>query len=262
MLLPGLAILALLQACATLPQGAQPDPRDRFERANRTVYKFNDALDRAVAKPVARAYVSTTPAPVRTGVSNFFGNLGYTKVMLNDLLQGKVTQFFSDTARLVVNTTVGIGGLFDPAGQMGLPAHDEDFGQTLGKWGAPPGPFLMLPLLGPSDVRDGLGLVADRFSEPDTYLIDSWNAHIGLTVGSLLDSRASLLGTDEMLSNSHDPYALMRNAYLQRRAYQVKDGTPSSDDDVEIIDDDPRGNRRLSARFSSCKSGKNVAEVR
>ncbi|MEJ0100512.1 MAG: VacJ family lipoprotein [Pseudomonadota bacterium] len=145
----------------------------------RTVYKFNDALDRAVAKPVAKAYVSATPAPVRTGVSNFFNNLGYTKVMVNDLLQGKVTQFFSDTARLVVNTTVGIGGLFDPASQIGLAAHDEDFGQTLGKWGVAPGPFLMLPLLGPSDMRDGLGLVADRFSEPDTYIVQSWHGRIG-----------------------------------------------------------------------------------
>jgi phospholipid-binding lipoprotein MlaA len=240
MLLLGLVFAALLPACATLPPDAKPDPRDRFERVNRRIYSFNSALDRNVARPAAKAYVAATPAPVRTGISNFFGNLGYSKVMLNDLLQGKVKDFFSDTARLVVNTTIGIGGLFDPASQLGLPEHDEDFGQTLGTWGMPSGPFLMLPLFGPSTVRDTAGLVADRFSEPDTYLVDTWHGRIGLTVGSLLDSRASLLGTDEMLAQSFDPYAFMRNAYLQRRDYQVTDGVASGkEDEFEIFEDEP-----------------------
>lgn len=239
-LLPILAIAALLPACATLPAGAKPDPRDRFERFNRGVYSFNSTLDKAVARPVAEAYVNTTPAPVRAGVGNFFNNLGYTKVMLNDLLQGKVRQFFSDTSRLVVNTTLGIGGLFDPAAQLGLPAHDEDFGQTLGKWGVPSGPFLMLPVLGPSTVRDATGLIADHFSEPNAYLADNWRESVGLTVGSLLDSRASLLGTDEMLSKSYDQYAFLRNAYLQRRAFQVSDGAATAaPDDLEIDEDEP-----------------------
>lgn len=239
-LLAALLIMGLLPACATLPPEARPDPRDRFERVNRGIYSFNNALDKNLARPAARAYVAATPAPVRTGIGNFFGNLGYTKVMINDLLQGKVRDFFADTARLVVNTTIGIGGLFDPASQLGLVEHDEDFGQTLGKWGVPPGPFLMLPLLGPSTTRDTVGLVADRFSEPDAYLVKTWNGRIGLTVGSLLDSRASLLGTDEMLAQSFDPYAFMRNAYLQRREYQVKDGAPSAqDDDFEIFEDEP-----------------------
>ena len=191
----------------------------------------------AVARPVAKAYVQVTPTPVRTGVSNFFSNLGYTKVMLNDLLQGKVGQFFSDTARLVVNTTVGIGGLFDPASQLGLATHDEDFGQTLGKWGVPPGPYIMLPLFGPSTMRDTVGLVADRFSEPDTYLVHTWHGRIGLTVGSLLDSRASLLGTDEMLASSYDQYAFLRNAYLQRRAFQVSDGE-APEQELELFEDE------------------------
>jgi phospholipid-binding lipoprotein MlaA len=239
-LLAGLLIAALLPACATLPPDAKPDPRDRFERVNRGIYSFNSALDRNLARPAARAYVAATPAPVRTGIGNFFGNLGYTKVMINDLLQGKVRDFFADTARLLVNTTIGIGGLFDPASQLGLVEHDEDFGQTLGAWGVPAGPFLMLPLLGPSTMRDTVGLVADRFSEPDTYLVNTWHGRIGLTVGSLLDSRASLLGTDEMLAQSFDPYAFMRNAYLQRREYQVRDGGPSAqDDEFEIFEDEP-----------------------
>ena len=232
-----LAIVTLLPACATLPPDARRDPRDRFERVNRSIYSFNSTLDRAVARPVAKAYVQVTPTPVRTGVSNFFSNLGYTKVMLNDLLQGKVGQFFSDTARLVVNTTVGIGGLFDPASQLGLATHDEDFGQTLGKWGVPPGPYIMLPLFGPSTMRDTVGLVADRFSEPDTYLVHTWHGRIGLTVGSLLDSRASLLGTDEMLASSYDQYAFLRNAYLQRRAFQVSDGE-APEQELELFEDE------------------------
>jgi phospholipid-binding lipoprotein MlaA len=239
-LLAGLLVVALLPACATLPPDAKPDPRDRFERVNRGIYSFNSALDRNLARPAAKAYVAATPAPVRTGIGNFFSNLGYTKVMINDLLQGKVGYFFADTARLLVNTTIGIGGLFDPASQLGLQERDEDFGQTLGTWGMPSGPFLMLPLLGPSTVRDTVGLVADRFSEPDTYLVKTWHGRIGLTVGSLLDSRASLLGTDEMLAQSFDPYAFMRNAYLQRRDYQIKDGASSAaDDDFEIFEDEP-----------------------
>ncbi len=126
------------RACSPRARRCRPaerDPRDRFERSNRAVYRFNDSLDRHVAKPVAKAYVKVTPRPVRSGVSNFFNNLAYPTVMVNSLLQGKVKHFFSDTARLVVNTTIGIGGLFDPASQIGLPSHDEDFGQTLGKWG-------------------------------------------------------------------------------------------------------------------------------
>jgi phospholipid-binding lipoprotein MlaA len=237
-LLPGLAALALLPACAALPPDTERDPRDRFERFNRSVYNFNDALDRAVARPVAKAYVKVTPTPVRTGIGNFFQNLGYTRVILNDLLQGKGVQFFQDIGRLLVNTTIGIGGLFDPAGQLGLPANDEDFGQTLGTWGVAPGPYLVLPLLGPSTVRDGIGRVADRYSEPETYLIDDWKVQAGIVVASLVDTRASLLSTDELLTSSFDPYAFMRNAYLQRREFQVTDGAASGGEDFEIFEFD------------------------
>lgn len=237
-LLPALVVMALLPACASLPPGTERDSRDHFERFNRSVYVFNDTLDRAVAKPVAKAYVKVTPAPVRTGVGNFFQNLFYTTVIFNDLLQGKGGQFFADTMRLLVNTTIGIAGLFDPAGQLGLSAHDEDFGQTLGKWGVPPGPFLMLPVLGPSTMRDTFSLVADHYSEADTYLVHGWKAQGGITVGSLLDKRASLLAADDLLNDSFDPYAFMRNAYLQRREFQVTDGATTGGDDFEIFEDE------------------------
>lgn len=236
LLLLGLALTCLLPACATLPPGER-DPRDRFERMNRSVHRFNDALDRGVAKPVAKAYVKVTPQPVRTGFSNFFRNLTYPTVMVNDLLQGKGKAFVSDTARLLINSTLGIGGLFDPASQMGLPAGDEDFGQTLGRWGVPAGPYLVLPFLGPSSVRDGVGFAGDQFTDPKSYLSDPY-ARWGLTLASLVDLRASLLGTDEVLEQSFDPYAFVRNAYLQRREYQVKDGDVPVEE-MEIFEDEP-----------------------
>lgn len=229
-----LALSGLLTACATLPPG-QRDPRDRFERTNRAVYRFNDALDRGIAKPLAKGYVKVTPRPVRTGVSNFFHNLTYPTVIINDLLQGKIKSFGGDTARLVVNTTLGIGGLFDPATRMGLPAGDEDFGQTLGRWGVPPGPYVVLPIFGPSDVRDTVGFAGDWFTDPKNYVSNIYLS-LGLSGGALLDKRAELLSTDDVLARSFDPYVFVRNAYLQRREFQVKDGKPV--DDVEIIEDE------------------------
>jgi phospholipid-binding lipoprotein MlaA len=229
-----LALSGLLTGCAALPPG-EHDPRDRFERSNRAVYRFNDALDRHIGKPIARGYVKVTPRPVRTGISNFFENLGYTTVIVNDLLQGKLKSFGGDTARLVVNTTLGIGGLFDPATRMGLPTGDEDFGQTLGKWGVPPGPYIVLPVFGPSNVRDTVGFVGDQFTDPKFY-IKNFYVSLGVTGMDLVDKRAELLSTDDVLGRAYDPYVFIRNAYLQRREYQVKDGTQA--DDVEIFEDD------------------------
>jgi phospholipid-binding lipoprotein MlaA len=226
-----LAAAGLLSGCAALPPGER-DPRDRFERANRAVYRFNDSLDRHIAKPLAKGYVKVVPHPVRAGVSNFFHNLTYPTVIVNDLLQAKFKSFASDSTRLVVNTTIGIGGLFDPASQMGLATGDEDFGQTLGKWGVPQGPYMVLPILGPSTVRDTVGYVGDQFTDPKNYVSNFYVA-LGLTGMSLLDRRVELLATDDVLSRAYDPYVFIRNAYLQRREYQVKDGDPSTAD-VEI----------------------------
>lgn len=231
-----LALAGLLSGCATLPQGER-DPRDRFERVNRSIYKFNDALDRSIARPVAKAYVKVTPAPVRTGFSNFFRNLTSPTVILNNLLQLKVKAFAADTARLVVNTTIGIGGLFDPASQIGLPAGNEDFGQTLGRWGVPAGPYVVLPLLGPSSVRDSVGFVADQFTDPKTYVKDDY-AYWSLTAVSLVDTRAELLATEDVLDRSYDPYAFMRNAYLQRREYLVNDGAVP-EEELELFEEEP-----------------------
>lgn len=235
-ILLALLCAGLLPACATLPPGER-DPRDPWERFNRSTYRFNDALDRGVARPVAKAYTKVTPAPVRTGVSNFFRNLNSATVIVNNLLQLKPKAFVTETARLVVNTTLGIGGLFDPASQMGLPAGDEDFGQTLGRWGVNSGPYLVLPFLGPSSARDTVGLVGDQFTDPKYYLVNDIWVNAGLTVGSLIDTRASLLGTDEVLQEAFDPYVFMRNAFLQRREFQVKDGNvPAQQEEFEIFE--------------------------
>ncbi|HTU65346.1 MAG TPA: VacJ family lipoprotein [Steroidobacteraceae bacterium] len=218
-----LALCALLIAgCATVPSG-KPDPRDPWEGFNRASYKFNDALDRAVAKPVAKGYKKVTPKFVRTGISNFFANLDTVPTIINDVLQGKIKQAGHDSGRFLLNSTVGLGGLFDPASAAGMERNDEDFGQTLGKWGVKSGPYLMLPVLGPSTVRDAMAKPVDSYSSPLTYLQDDSTRYIirGIEV---IDLRADLLSLDAQIEGSYDKYAFIRNAWLQRREYLVTDG--------------------------------------
>ena len=218
-----LALAALMLAgCATLPSG-KPDPRDPLERFNRSMFAFNDALDKAVAKPVAKAYVKVTPRFVRTGVSNVFNNLNTLGTAVNDVLQGKMKQAGRDSARFLMNSTLGLAGLFDPATAAGLELNDEDFGQTFGKWGMKPGPYLMLPLLGPSTFRDSFGKLADQFTYPLYYLEDD-STRLIIRGVRLLDMRADLLDLDEQIDQSYDRYAFVRNAWLSRREFQVTDG--------------------------------------
>ncbi|HEV7633415.1 MAG TPA: VacJ family lipoprotein [Steroidobacteraceae bacterium] len=241
-----IALLSLAAGCASLPPGSQRDPRDRFERYNRAMFSFNQAVDRTVVRPVAVGYTKITPRPVRQGISNFLANLSYPVVIVNDVLQAKPELFARDAARLVVNTTIGIGGLFDPASKFGLSANDEDLGQTFGRWGLPQGPYVMLPLLGPTTVRDGVGRVGDQFAEPRTYINDS-TVRYGLTGLDLLDTRARLLDADEVMNRAFDPYAFVRNAYLQRRLYQVTDGNapeeefPEDDVSEEAVPEEKSG---------------------
>jgi phospholipid-binding lipoprotein MlaA len=228
--LPALC-LVLLAGCAVQPP-AKPDPRDPWERMNRVTYKFNDKLDKAFLRPVARTYRKVTPQPVRRGVSNFLSNLSYPLVMANDLLQGQFKPFVNDTVRLVMNTTMGVGGLFDPASRAGLDRNDRDFGQTLGKWGLKPGPYLVIPLLGPSDVRDTVGRAVDGYGDPRNYLGNDW-AIYGLWALGFLDLRTQLLDTTRLIDSAYDPYAFVRNAYLQNRAYKVHGSNPQSEEERE-----------------------------
>ncbi len=203
-------------------EGNAGQPSDPWQGMNRKIFAFNDAMDRWVLKPVAKGYAKITPRLVRRGISNFFSNLSYPIVIVNDFLQGKFANGASDTGRFVMNTTLGLGGLFDPAAGAGLQLHDEDFGQTFAKWGAGSGPFLVLPFLGPSDVRDGLGSAVGIYAQPIRYLIDDERTRYGLTALNFIEIRASLLDAEQLISG--DRYTFMRDAYLQRREYLIKDG--------------------------------------
>jgi phospholipid-binding lipoprotein MlaA len=213
---------SMLGGCATLPPG-KPDPSDRFERVNRSVFSFNRAIDHAVVRPMARAYVKITPAPVRSSISNFFTNLDYPITIVNDFLQGKLHDGFSDVGRFGVNSVIGIGGLFDPASHWGMEKHNEDFGLTLARWGLGSGPYLMLPILGPSTVRDAPGRVADRFVTPTSYL-NNTGLEVGTFVAKGVTARAGVLDMDQVIDSAFDPYAFVRNAWLQRREYQIHNG--------------------------------------
>jgi phospholipid-binding lipoprotein MlaA len=225
-------LLSLITGCASNPGG---DPGDPYESANRKIYNFNDAIDRNVLQPVARGYVDVTPKPVRTGFTNFFANAGYLNVIANDLLQGKGKQFLSDSGRFVVNSTFGLGGLFDPAREMGLVAHDEDLGQTFGVWGAGEGAYLNLPLGGPSSVRDAPGFVAAIFTNPLTYLNPVVN--IPLNVVNAVNTRANLLEATNIRDQAAlDPYTFVREAYRQQREFKIYDGNPPGDGFDEYLD--------------------------
>ncbi len=216
---------AMLSGCATVDRDYR-DPRDPLEPFNRAMYQFNDGLDRAIIKPVAQGYKAVAPTPVDKGITNFFSNLSDVRSAANNLLQLKVTRAASDVGRVVINTTVGLLGFIDVATNMNIPRYNEDFGQTLGVWGAASGPYLVLPLFGPSSGRDAVGLVVDSYSDPVTY-VDPASVRWGLRTVRLVDRRADLLGASRVLEEAAlDPYRFVREAYLQRRENDVNDGNP------------------------------------
>jgi len=219
-LLVGLIVLTV-SGCATTS-------KDPLEGMNRAVYRFNDVADKAVIKPVATAYRTVAPSPIRKGVSNFFSNLGMLTTVFNDLLQLKFSKAFTDAGRFVINTTFGIAGLIDVASMDNIEKRNEDFGQTLGHWGVGQGAYLVLPFLGPSSVRDTFGLVFDTVTtDPITYTYNTGQIrlHNQIRMAQILDTRTQLLdATNLMEGASLDPYAFMRDAYLQRRASLVQDG--------------------------------------
>ena len=221
--------LGVLGGCASTN-----DPRDPLEPINRGVYQFNDGVDTMFLKPVAEVYQAIIPPVARTGVSNVFANINDVVVALNNLLQGKVTEALSDVGRVLINTTAGLFGLFDVATPVGLEKHDEDFGQTLGYWGLGDGPYLVLPLLGPSNLRDTAGRVVDYNTDPVTYIEPTRdrNQVQGLR---LVSRRAELLSASRLLSVAAlDEYEFVREAYLQRRRNLIYDGNPPREKEVGI----------------------------
>lgn len=215
-------LVMLATGCATQSN------RDPLESVNRGVYKFNDVTDRAILKPVASAYKTVTPSPIRKGFSNFFNNLSSLTTVLNDILQLKFANAFTDAGRFVINSTFGLAGFIDVASMDDIPVHKEDFGQTLGHWGVGNGPYIVLPLIGPSTLRDATGFVVDRAtSDPITYThnIGEIRLHNQLRAAQLLVIRTELLDASDLLESAAlDPYTFTRDAYLQRRASQVQDG--------------------------------------
>ena len=216
-LLAGLLVLALLQGCAT-----GPNPRDPFEPFNRSVMRFNDGLDEAIIKPVAQAYQGAVPSPVRTGVSNFFGNLSDVWSFANNVLQAKPQAAADSFVRVGVNTLIGLGGVLDWATLMGVERHREDFGKTLGRWGVATGPYLVLPVLGPSTVRDTAALLVD--SKGDLVMqIDNVATRNSLYFLRAVDLRASLLRAGDVLDQAAlDKYTFTRDSYLQRRGAVIE----------------------------------------
>jgi phospholipid-binding lipoprotein MlaA len=217
--LPRLGALALSVALAACSTVRTPSPTDPLEGVNRTIFTFNDTLDKYTFKPVAQGYQWAVPQPIRTGVTNVFANVGDAYTAFNELLQLKITDFVSDIMRVTVNTFWGIGGLFDVASLMNLPKHQQDFGLTLGHYGVPAGPYVVLPLLGPSNVRDGVGTIADFELDPTSF-IEPVSIRNYVFVVRLINTRANLLGASDLLSNAAlDKYSFVRDAYLQRREY-------------------------------------------
>ena len=234
--------LAAVAGCATTPGVDHQDrhtagPKDPYEAVNRKVFAFNDTIDEYALKPVAKAYNAVIPSPVRTGVHNFFGNFTDAWSAVNQLLQGKPRDAGTMTLRVLTNTTIGIAGIFDPATSLGLERKSEDLGLTLGHWGLEPGPYLVLPLFGSSDIRDGLALPADTYVSPALLVPKFWQGVAVDTVG-VIDTRAGLLGASQMLDElAFDRYTFMRDAYITRRRSLVYDGNPPELPDTDDADD-------------------------
>jgi len=224
-----LSLYLVVNVCVAADADEYENDGDPLENLNQIFYGINDVIDRAFLEPVATFYVDHAPEGLQRGVSNFFDNIAYLGVIINDLLQGKGTDAAKDTGRFIVNTTIGIAGIFDPATSLGMERHEEDFGQTLGVWGAGEGAYLVLPLLGPSSVRDVPGVAMGMFTNILYYIEGSML--LPLIAVSAIDKRAELLTATRLRDQSTvgDPYIVTRSAYRQRRNHLIYDGDPPMD---------------------------------
>lgn len=228
--------VSVLAGCA-----AGPNPRDPIEPFNRAMFSFNEGVDNAVLKPVAQGYRSAVPEPIRAGIGNFFSNLEDLWIAVNQVLQGKIVEGVQDTARFVFNSTIGLFGLIDVASDMGLPKHDEDLGQTFGKWGIDSGAYLVIPFLGPSSIRDGVGRVGDTQADI-VWNIRHVSTRNSLAGVRLVSERADLLDAVRVLEDAAlDKYVFIRDSYLQRRRSLVYDGEPPRETSSETSAADTDG---------------------
>ena len=228
--LVGILLIALF--CSAAVSVTAEEVGDPLEGINHKIYAFNTKADDYLLKPIAKGYRKILPKPIRTGIGNFFLNFGYPVVAVNQFLQGKGRDGLSDTVRFLVNSTLGIGGLFDPASNIGLKEHEEGFSQTFAVWGIGSGPYLVVPLWGPSTVRGSVGSIADSFSHPMGYVVTSDPLYIGLSATLFINKRAELLDLESLIIG--DKYIFIRDAYLQRQQFLINDGEiedPFADDD-------------------------------
>jgi phospholipid-binding lipoprotein MlaA len=227
--------LSLLAGCASQPV-ARKDPRDPWERMNRVTQKFNDGFENAIALPVGHGYKRVVPNFMQIGIGNFMDNIQLPITIVADLLQAKPKLFANDTGRFLLNSTVGLGGILDPATPVGLSKNVNDMGRTFGTWGLPPGPYFVIPVLGPSSVRDAVGKIPDGYYLAPSAYIKSWQWSLAFygVYGVDLSARY-LIPTEDTLRqvNPYDRYAFIRNAWLQRREYLIHGTTPKSDDETE-----------------------------
>lgn len=230
LVLLGFLALPLLNGCTTLQSNDDPlvqTSSDPLEGLNRSIYAFNDGADKLIVRPVAKTYDVVLPAPAKQGVSNFFNNLTEPLNIVNNLLQGKWERSLTSTYRFAVNSTVGLLGLFDVAARYNVGVAKEDLGQTLASWGAGPGPYIMMPFIGPTTLRDGLGRAASAaVYYPNNNLSDDSGKSTAVTALEIIDLRASLLGADKLLDKQVDPYSFLKNAYDQNRLNAIYDGNP------------------------------------
>lgn len=220
--------LLLLSACASVPGG--PAEGDPFESYNRAMFSFNEGLDEYILRPVAEGYEAALPNPIKTGISNFFSNIGDIFVILNDILQFKFKQALEDTGRFIFNSTIGLYGLIDVATPMGLPKHKEDFGQTLATWGVADGPYIVLPFFGPRTLRGTGGFIIESSLDP-VYDIENDDSRYGTILLRTVDTRYKLLKASRIIDQAAlDKYSFIRDAYLQNRKNLIYDGNPPEED--------------------------------
>jgi phospholipid-binding lipoprotein MlaA len=228
-------VVALLAGCAGTPSRNTDPVRDPWEGYNRKVHAFNMGLDKVV-RPIAVGYDKITPEPVQRGIGNFFRNLSWPVTFTNQLLQGKFSEGMESTARFLVNSTLGVFGIFDVATRAGIPEYDEDFGQTMAKWGWEDSRYFVLPLFGPSTLRDGIGRSYYGYLHPLNWYAREEHVYWPIAL-DLLQTRANLLEQDQAVFDAYDPYVFVRDAWLQNREYLIFDGEPPTPDYDTYLDD-------------------------
>ncbi len=220
--------LLLMLGSFTVAEEVDPDP---FENANRAIYDFNETIDENVLEPISRTYKEHVPEIAQDGVSNFFGNLRDVTTLANQILQFKPIESVETFGRILVNSTIGLGGLLDVASEMSLTTEDEDFGQTMAVWGVEEGPYIMLPFLGPSTVRDSVGTYVDLTSDANLVKDMDDVGFLSANTINIIDKRVELLPVTDLLDKSDDPYISMRSSYLQKREFDIYDGNPPVEED-------------------------------